>query len=163
MQERRSSSSTSASRAVGIHRLFGKAGAAHDLPPYRAGGPVTAEEYESRAERYDGQLKSQVGFDPAGKTTAEKMAALRAHREAQYLALQKVVYKRRSWTDDGLPTRARLEELGIVLPEVLRRMNWDFALIVATVNGRHVPPGEYETTPVPDGAEVPLIHVMHGG
>jgi len=135
----------------------------HDLPPYRAGGPVTAEEYEPRAERYDGQLKSQVDFDPAGRTTKEKMAALRAHREAQYLKLQKVVYQRRGWTDDGLPTRARLEELGIVLPEVLRQMNWDFALIVATVNGRHVPRDEYETTPVPDGAEVPLIHVMHGG
>ena len=102
-----------------MSNLFGKAGAVHDLPPYRAVGPVAEEEYLSRAERYDGQLKTQVGLDPAGKTTAEKMAALRAHREAQYLALQKVVYKRRGWTDDGIPTRARLEELGIAIPEVL--------------------------------------------
>jgi len=92
---------------------------AHDLPPYRAVGPVTVEEYESRAERYDKQLATQVGFDPAGRTTKEKMAALRAHREAQYLALQKVVYRRRGWTEDGIPTRARLEELGIAIPEVL--------------------------------------------
>ncbi len=110
---------TSWATTTSLPTLFGKAGAAHDLPPYRAVGPVTAEEYESRAERYDGQLKTQVGFDPVGRTTAEKMAALRAHREAQYVALQKVVYKRRGWTADGLPTRARLEELGIAIPEVL--------------------------------------------
>ncbi len=102
-----------------MSNLYGKAGAVHDLPPYRAVGPVTAEEYESRATRYDAQLATQVGLDPAGRTTAEKMAALRAHREAQYLALQKVVYQRRGWTDDGIPTRARLEELGIAIPEVL--------------------------------------------
>ena len=45
-----------------------------DMPPYRAVGPVTAEEYESRAERYDKQLKELVGVDPAGKPTEEKMA-----------------------------------------------------------------------------------------
>ena len=28
-------------------------------------GPVTVEEYESRAERYDEQLKENVGIDPA--------------------------------------------------------------------------------------------------
>jgi len=36
----------------------------HDYGPYRAMGPVTAEEYESRAERYDTQLKDEVGFVP---------------------------------------------------------------------------------------------------
>ena len=38
-----------------------------DMPPYRAVGPVTKEEYESRAERYDKQLKDIVGVDPAGQ------------------------------------------------------------------------------------------------
>ncbi|MCK7537933.1 MAG: hypothetical protein MZV63_46765 [Marinilabiliales bacterium] len=41
-----------------------------DYPPYRAMGPVTVEEYESRAERYD---KADEGkdqsIDPAGKST----------------------------------------------------------------------------------------------
>jgi thiamine biosynthesis protein ThiS len=60
--------------------------------------------------------------------------------------------------------RDRLEwHEGLTVAGVLRQMNWDFALIVASVNGRHVPPGEYESTPVPDGADVRLIHVMHGG
>jgi thiamine biosynthesis protein ThiS len=60
--------------------------------------------------------------------------------------------------------RDRLDwHAGMTVAEVLRQMNWDFAPIVASVNGGHVPPTEYETTPVPDGAEVRLIHVMHGG
>ncbi len=40
-----------------------------DAQPFRAAGPVTIEEYESRAERYDKQLLEQVGFDPTGKST----------------------------------------------------------------------------------------------
>ena len=46
----------------------------HDAQPYRAAGPVTNEEYESRAERYDKQLKEIIGVDPEGKTTDEKKA-----------------------------------------------------------------------------------------
>ena len=41
-------------------------------------------------------------------------------------------------------------------------MNWDFALIVASVDGRHVPLDVYESKAVPVGAEVPLIHGMQG-
>jgi aldehyde:ferredoxin oxidoreductase len=33
----------------------------HDRGPYRAMGPVTAEEYESRAERYDTRPKDNDG------------------------------------------------------------------------------------------------------
>jgi len=44
----------------------------HDAIPYRSVGPVTKEEYESRAERYDKQLREKVGYDPAGKATEER-------------------------------------------------------------------------------------------
>jgi aldehyde:ferredoxin oxidoreductase len=91
----------------------------HDAIPYRSAGPVTEEEYESRAERYDGQLREKAGFDPVGKTTAEKVAALRAYREDQYEQLIDAVYKRRGWTNDGIPTIAKLEELGIAFPDVI--------------------------------------------
>ncbi|NLO52099.1 MAG: aldehyde:ferredoxin oxidoreductase, partial [Bacteroidales bacterium] len=70
----------------------------YDAQPYRAAGPVTIEEYESRAERYDKQLKEIVGFDPEGKTTEEKVAVMRKHRESQYEKLLDAVYKRRGWT-----------------------------------------------------------------
>ncbi len=39
----------------------------HDAIPYRAMGPVTVEEYESRAERYDKQLKEIYAVDIEGK------------------------------------------------------------------------------------------------
>jgi aldehyde:ferredoxin oxidoreductase len=91
----------------------------HDAIPYRSAGPVTEEEYESRAERYDGQLRDQLGVDPVGKTTAEKVSLLRAHREKQYELLMDAVYKRRGWTRNGVPTIAKLEELGIAFPDVV--------------------------------------------
>jgi aldehyde:ferredoxin oxidoreductase len=91
----------------------------HDAIPYRSAGPVTEEEYESRAERYDGQLVEKVGVDPTGMTTTEKVAALRAYREDQYEQLTDAVYKRRGWTKNGVPTVAKLQELGIDFPEVV--------------------------------------------
>ena len=62
---------------------------------------------------------SIVGFDPAGRSTEEKMAALRTYREEQYAGMKAVVYQRRGWDENGVPTKARLQELGIDLPEVL--------------------------------------------
>jgi aldehyde:ferredoxin oxidoreductase len=91
----------------------------HDAIPYRSMGPVTVGEYESRAERYDKQLKELVGLDPEGKTTEEKMAALRAHREEQYELLIDAVYKRRGWTPDGIPTPETLKRLHIDFPDVV--------------------------------------------
>jgi aldehyde:ferredoxin oxidoreductase len=91
----------------------------HDAIPYRSAGPVTVEEYESRADRYDQQLREIVGFQPEGKNTEEKLAALRAYREDQYQKLSDAVYKRRGWSADGVPTIDKLQELGIDFPEVV--------------------------------------------
>jgi aldehyde:ferredoxin oxidoreductase len=92
----------------------------HDYPPYRAMGPVTADEYESRQERYDGQLKDFLDLDTEGMSTEEKMARLREYRESQYEQLLQVVYKRRGWTQNGVPTPEKLKDLGIDIPEVIR-------------------------------------------
>ncbi|MFA5478359.1 MAG: aldehyde ferredoxin oxidoreductase C-terminal domain-containing protein, partial [Bacteroidales bacterium] len=91
----------------------------YDAQPYRAAGPVTVEEYESRAERYDKQLKEIVGYDPEGKTTVEKVAVMRKHRESQYEKLLDAVYKRRGWTPNGVPTIEHLKSLGMDLPELI--------------------------------------------
>jgi aldehyde:ferredoxin oxidoreductase len=91
----------------------------YDRQPYRAAGPVTAEEYESRSERYDKQLKEKMGFDPTGKTTAEKMNVLRNYRENQYESLLDAVYKRRGWNKNGVPTIGFLKKIGMDLPEVI--------------------------------------------
>jgi aldehyde:ferredoxin oxidoreductase len=90
-----------------------------DYIPYRAMGPVTKEEYESRAERYDKQLKEKVGIEPSGKTTEEKMSVLRHHREAEYERLIDAVYQRRGWTRNGVPTLEKIKALGIDYPDVI--------------------------------------------
>ncbi|HQI17628.1 MAG TPA: aldehyde ferredoxin oxidoreductase C-terminal domain-containing protein, partial [Bacillota bacterium] len=110
-------------RVYNFQRVFnirmGKGKRIHDRIPYRAMGPVTVEEYESRQERYDKQLKELVGYDPSGKTTEEKMKVLRKYREDQYEKLTDAVYFRRGWTMDGVPTVEKLQKLGMDLPEVI--------------------------------------------
>ncbi len=91
----------------------------HDAQPYRACGPVTAEEYESRAERYDKQLIDKIGFDPSGKSTVEKMGVLRKFREDQYEKLLDAVYERRGWTKNGVPKIEHLKNIGMDLPELI--------------------------------------------
>lgn len=104
-------------RIFNLRRGFGTR--EHDAQPYRAAGPVTVEEYESRQERYDMQLKDEIGIDPAGKSTEEKMALHRKYREDRYEQLVDTVYKRRGWTKNGVPTIERLKELGMDLPELV--------------------------------------------
>ena len=89
------------------------------MPPYRSVGPVTKEEYESRAERYDKQMKEILKVDPAGKTTEEKIEIVRKYREDRYQQLLDAVYKRRGWTKDGVPTLETLKKLKVDFPEVV--------------------------------------------
>jgi len=91
----------------------------HDRIPYRAMGPVTEIEYESRAGRYDKELREKYEEDIDRKTTADKVLLLRRHRESQYQKLMDAVYKRRGWTPDGIPSLATVKRLGIDFPEVI--------------------------------------------
>ena len=104
-------------RVFNLRRGFGTR--VHDRQPYRAAGPVTAEEYESRADRYDKQLKEIAGIDPNEKTIMEKIKILRQHRELQYEKLIDAVYKRRGWNNNGVPTLAFLKRIGMDFPEVI--------------------------------------------
>jgi aldehyde:ferredoxin oxidoreductase len=111
-------------KAYTFQRLFnlrmGYGTRAYDYPPYRAVGPVTVKEYESRQERYDKSLLEDVGLDPKGLTTEEKMAALRRYREGRYEQLVDAVYLRRGWSSNGIPTLETLQRLGLdVLPELV--------------------------------------------
>ena len=81
-------------------------------PPYRSMGPVTDWEYESRHERYDKQL-TELGVDVSKLSTPEKKSKLRELRKERYRILTDAVYKRRGWTLNGVPTMAKVKELGI--------------------------------------------------
>lgn len=91
----------------------------HDAQPYRAAGPVTAEEYESRAERYDKQLKEILNIDPSSLTIAEKIKIHREYREKRYEQLLDAVYLRRGWNSNGVPKIEHLKKLGMDLPELI--------------------------------------------
>lgn len=91
----------------------------HDNIPYRAMGPVTVAEYESRQERYDGELMEKYKVDITDKPTEEKVAKLREFRQEQYEKLKDAVYKRRGWTQDGIPKVGTVKRLGINFPEVM--------------------------------------------
>jgi len=104
-------------RIFNLKMGFGKR--SQDVIPYRAMGPVTEEEYESRQERYDGQLTDEHGVDIEGKSTAEKVATLRKLREEKYETLKDAVYARRGWSPDGIPTLKTVKRLGIDFPDVV--------------------------------------------
>ncbi len=109
-------------KVYNFQRVFvarrGYASRKHDTPPYRAVGPVTREEYISRASRYDKQL-AELGVDINGKTVEEKLNILRKQREKTYQELLSVVYKRRGWDENGIPKIEFLKEIGMDYPEVL--------------------------------------------
>jgi aldehyde:ferredoxin oxidoreductase len=104
-------------RIFNLRRGFGQR--VHDRQPYRAAGPVTLEEYESRAARYDKQLLEKAGINPEGKSTEEKLKTLRKYREDQFESLKDAVYKRRGWNQNGVPTIDFLKRIGMDLPEVI--------------------------------------------
>ncbi|MEE9152210.1 MAG: aldehyde ferredoxin oxidoreductase C-terminal domain-containing protein [Thermoplasmata archaeon] len=110
-------------RVYNFQRIFnlrmGFGGREHDNVPYRSVGPVTKEEYESRKERYDKQLLEVIGNNPEGKSTEEKMQALRKYRESEYEKLKDAVYERRGWDKDGVPTQEKVKELGIDFSDVM--------------------------------------------
>lgn len=98
---------------------FGKGRRIDDVPPYRAVGPVTEEEYLSRQERYDKALLEKQNIDPSNLSVAEKMKLLREYRENQYQQLIDAVYRRKGWTPEGVPTLQHLKSIGMDIPEVI--------------------------------------------
>ena len=110
-------------RVYQFQRIFnirmGKGERKDDYPPYRSLGPVSKEEYLSRQELYDKQLREIQGLDPDTMSLEEKIAKTRSYREDQYEQLINAVYKRRGWTENGVPKPERLKEIGMDLPMLL--------------------------------------------
>lgn len=91
----------------------------HDMPPYRAVGPVTVEEYESRQDRYDNQLINEHNVDIENMSSEEKVAKLKEIREDNYQKLSDAVYERRGWTNNAVPKIETLEKLGIAFDNIV--------------------------------------------
>jgi sulfur carrier protein len=54
-------------------------------------------------------------------------------------------------------------EENLTITGVLKKMNYTFRMLVIKINGVLVRKGDYDTTVVPDGANVEVIHLISGG
>jgi len=52
---------------------------------------------------------------------------------------------------------------GMTVRGVLRAKKYNFPLLVISIDGNQVQRADYDTTPVPDGAVVQVIHLLSGG
>ncbi len=52
---------------------------------------------------------------------------------------------------------------GMTLRDVLVAKNYTFPLLIVTLDGELFLRPDYDTTPVPDGADVKVVHLMSGG
>ena len=52
---------------------------------------------------------------------------------------------------------------GMTVADVLTAMGYDYALITVSVNGEVVSEDDYGIWTVPDGAELTVFHLAHGG
>jgi thiamine biosynthesis protein ThiS len=60
--------------------------------------------------------------------------------------------------------RDRIEwRAGMTVKDVLDLLGYDYALMTVTVNDTLVPEEDYDHYAVPDGAEVTVFHLAHGG
>jgi aldehyde:ferredoxin oxidoreductase len=102
-----------------FNRRMGGGTIRDDVPPYRAIGPVTADEYRTRSDRYDWQIRETAGLDPGTLTMEDKLAWHRAWRVRRLQDVTAAAYRRRGWNADGVPTIATLQRLGLTEPELL--------------------------------------------
>jgi thiamine biosynthesis protein ThiS len=54
-------------------------------------------------------------------------------------------------------------EAGMTVADILKRRNYIWRMLAVFVNGEFVPRGTYDKAPVPDHAEVKVIHQIAGG
>ena len=52
---------------------------------------------------------------------------------------------------------------GMTVEDVLKKKNYIFRLVAVWIDGQFVTRGTYGRTPVPDGADVKVIHMIAGG
>lgn len=52
---------------------------------------------------------------------------------------------------------------GLVIRDALRLMNYTFKMLVIKLNGQLVKKDDYDSTPIPENADVKVIHLISGG
>ena len=52
---------------------------------------------------------------------------------------------------------------GMTVRGVIQAKNYLFPMVIVTLDGAQIQPADYDTAPVPDGAQVQVIHLLSGG
>lgn len=52
---------------------------------------------------------------------------------------------------------------GMTVDDILKKKNYKFRMLAVWIDGEFVPRGTYDRAPVPDGADVKVIHMIAGG
>jgi len=97
-----------------INLRHGKGTRISDQIPLRAMGPVYFNEYESRAEYYDGWLREQLNDSEIPAAPEKKHELLVAKRIEAYQQLCDVVYEEKGFSSDGIPKRETVEKFGLM-------------------------------------------------
>jgi len=96
-----------------FNKRMGKGTRQYDMIPYRAMGPVTENEYLSKQEHYDAQLRNNLKVLPDKLSIGKKIDMLRVYRSKLYEDLIDETYKIRNWSSNGVPTKQKLQSLGL--------------------------------------------------
>ena len=97
-----------------INLRHGKGTRVSDQIPLRAMGPVYLNEYESRAEYYDGWLREQLSDSAIPATSEKKHELLVEKRIEAYQQLCDIVYEEKGFSSDGIPKRETVEKFGLM-------------------------------------------------
>lgn len=52
---------------------------------------------------------------------------------------------------------------GMSVADLLEQMKFKFPMLIVTLGEEHIPKAAYAETPVPDGTEVKVMHLLSGG
>jgi aldehyde:ferredoxin oxidoreductase len=104
-----------------INLRQGKGTRANDQIPIRALGPVYSNEYESRAEYYDGWLQEQLGGKEVPASQEQRHKLLIEKRLEAYQQLCDIVYEKKGFTPNGVPKRETVEKFAL-MDEQARRL-----------------------------------------
>jgi thiamine biosynthesis protein ThiS len=52
---------------------------------------------------------------------------------------------------------------GMTVRDALKMMNYTFPMLVIKIDGELVPKDAYDTTTIPEGADVMIVHLISGG
>lgn len=97
-----------------INLRQGKGPRAHDQVPLRAMGPVYLNEYQSRAEYYDGWLKENSGNGRLPESAEQRLNLLMEKRKQAYQKLCDLVYEKKGYTPGGIPRRETVRRFGLL-------------------------------------------------